>query len=304
MTQNTVLNNYLNRLEKSLGQISVSDRAEIILEIKSHIDDAQAAGNDLNEILNALGEPETVANRYLLERGLQTQKTPKHPIVKWLTVGFLGTFGIVCLSVIVLIWSFSPLIKVDEKEGRVQILGGLIDVQKKGGKVKIGDTRVEYDKDSHEFKGSMPLKPSKTLSMNFSNAQVQVKTSVDEFFRWDCELDDESRHKPNITTLDKEIVFDLANVMGAQCEVEIPSNVHTRLRGANGRVMLDKPSFGVDVEITNGLVNFELEKSQEYIFEFDVTNGSKPENLNSQKTAKALLMRAKLINGNIEVEGL
>lgn len=304
MTSNPTLNNYLVRLEKSLGQIPVSDKAEIVLEIKSHIDDAIVAGGELGQILSSLGEPESVANRYLLERGLQVQKAPKHPVVKWLTIGFLGTFAILCLSVVVVIWNFTPIIKVDEAEGRVQILGGLIDIQEKGGKVKFGNTHMEYDQENFKYKGSMPVKIDKKLSMYFSNANVNLAKSADDKFTWDCLLDQESMSKPNIQTRDKEVVFDLSNVEGADCKLEVPANLQAQVRGANGRVVVAKPTFNVDIELANGSVNFELESPKDYIFEFEVGNGSAPEGLLSQKTSRALLMRAKLINGNVEVSGL
>ena len=110
MKTERTLNDYLRRLEKTLGPISVADKAEIILEIKSHIEEAQTSGTPLKDVLSSLGEPETVANRYLLERGLRVQRAPRHPILKWLTIGFLGSVGMVILAVLVLVWKFSPIV--------------------------------------------------------------------------------------------------------------------------------------------------------------------------------------------------
>ncbi len=304
MTQNNTLNNYLDRLEKSLGQISVSDRAEIILEIKSHIDEAQEAGGNLDEILSSLGEAETVANRYLLERGLATHKAPKHPIVKWLMIGFLGTFGIACLSLIVLISQFTPLIKVDEKEGRVQILGGLIDVQEKGGKFKIGDTVIEHDQENFEFKGSLPVNSKQKVSMNFNNVKADLATSSDELFHWDCKLDEESQNKPVVASSDTEIVFDLGEVKGASCKIEIPSQSQSKFIGKNGKVTYIEPKFGVDLELNNGKVSFSLDKNKGYVSDFSITNGTKPENLYSNDKLGAVHLQAKVTNGKISVDWL
>src|SRR6187549_1830430 len=97
MTGDPRLESYLTSLERVLRPFPVSDRAEIITEIKSHVlsaleRDPQAR---LDSVLSALGEPETVANRYLLERGLKPTKTSISPIVKWLIIGFLGTFAMI-----------------------------------------------------------------------------------------------------------------------------------------------------------------------------------------------------------------
>jgi|GEM_PF-1085702 len=130
MEQNIKLEQYLGKLDKGLGPIPVSEKAEIITEIKSHILDAQAKDGTkkLEDILSALGEPELVANRYLIERGLKPMKAPTHPIFKWLIIGFLGTFVIVVLFITLLIWKFTPLIKT--QDDRVTLLGGTIDVDK------------------------------------------------------------------------------------------------------------------------------------------------------------------------------
>src|SRR5689334_74559 len=121
MSTEPKLEAYLNALDKSLVQIPVSDRAEIIMEIKSHILDSQAKAPDisLTSILDSLGEPETVANHYLLERGLKVSKPPKTPMVKWLTIGFLGTLSILIIFLLLLVWKFTPIISVDDENDRV-----------------------------------------------------------------------------------------------------------------------------------------------------------------------------------------
>src|SRR5580692_7021999 len=93
MTVNSKLEDYLRALDKTLGPISTSERAEIVTEIKSHVLEAQKRGQSIEDVLKSMGEPEQVANRYLLEHGLTPAKAPKRPIVKWLVIGFLGAFG-------------------------------------------------------------------------------------------------------------------------------------------------------------------------------------------------------------------
>lgn len=76
MTNDSRLDDYLTKLERLLMLFSVSDRAEIILEIKSHVHSALARdpNTQMDSILSALGEPEFVANRYLMERGMKPAK--------------------------------------------------------------------------------------------------------------------------------------------------------------------------------------------------------------------------------------
>jgi uncharacterized membrane protein len=78
MSTDPRLEGYLAKLETVLGPFSASDRAEIIMEIKSHVLAAldRDPNASMDSILAALGEPETVANRYLMERGMKPTKPP------------------------------------------------------------------------------------------------------------------------------------------------------------------------------------------------------------------------------------
>ena len=139
MASDPRLERYLTALERALKPFPVSDRAEVITEIKSHVlaaleHDPQAR---LDHVLAALGEPEMVANRYLIDRGLKTAKPPISPIVKWLVVGFLTTIAMLFIFLGFLVSQFSPIIKVEEKGDKVAFLGGLIQVNGDEGKFKI-----------------------------------------------------------------------------------------------------------------------------------------------------------------------
>lgn len=137
MTAEPKLEAYLSVLDKTLGQIPVSDRADILVEIKSHVLEAQAKDptENIESILNTMGEPESVAKRYLQERGLQPSMPSKtssmmwlSASIKWLVIGFLGFITLIVIVVSLLIWRFTPLISVDEEHNRVSLGGGLIQI--------------------------------------------------------------------------------------------------------------------------------------------------------------------------------
>lgn len=95
MTTEPKLESYLSELDKYLAQIPVSDRADIIIEIKSHVMDAQAKkpSQDITAILNSLGDPESVAKRYLQERGIQITLPAKSSSMMWLPAAIKPKFG-------------------------------------------------------------------------------------------------------------------------------------------------------------------------------------------------------------------
>jgi uncharacterized membrane protein len=128
MATDPKIDHYLLKLERTLAPFPASDRAEILVEIKSHV--LSALEHDSNasveSVLTALGEPETVANRYLMERNLKPIRPPVSPIAKWIVVGFLGTFAMTVLLILGLAFKFTPFFKIDGEH--LTILGGLIEI--------------------------------------------------------------------------------------------------------------------------------------------------------------------------------
>lgn len=130
MGMEAAVESYLARLDKALGPIAVSERASIITEIKSHILEARGRNpkKSVNSILDSLGEPESVANRYLMEKGLPLGKPAKKPVVKWLTIGCLGSLGMICLTILLLTWTFASNVTVSDKNVKVSVNGQSINV--------------------------------------------------------------------------------------------------------------------------------------------------------------------------------
>ena len=125
------LEKYLFRLDKSLGPISVSEKAEIITEIKSHVLEALSrdAVQTIDSVLSSLGEPEQVASKYLLEKGLKPNKAPFHPILKWIIIGFLGTLIILTLFSSVVIWKLHPTLTMYDNIGYLDLMDGTLKVR-------------------------------------------------------------------------------------------------------------------------------------------------------------------------------
>lgn len=292
------LENYLTRLEKALGPIAVSEKAEIITEIKSHVMDAlsYSPNKTVTDILSSLGEPEQVANKYLLERGLGPQKPPRHPIVKWLVIGFLGTFSIVILSFFILIWKFTPLISVDEANGRVQLLGGVIDVNSDKGIINIADTMRGRDRFDSTFKGSEDLKAKKVKQVvfEFSNIKLSLKNGDDNYLRYDCQLNGQADKKEEI----RDFKLNFKKASNARCEVVVPKNVDLKIKAQNAKFEFDKLENNLKVEAMNASVFFDPSDDIDYRYDLSVMNG-KLGNFESSKSSTAYKIDIALMNGKI-----
>ena len=60
-----ILNDYLEKIEKYLKPLPVSERVDIVKEIKSEILELQGDGKTSEEIIERLGNPKELAKAYL-----------------------------------------------------------------------------------------------------------------------------------------------------------------------------------------------------------------------------------------------
>lgn len=60
-----MLNNYLEKIERQLKPLPVSERIDIVKEIKSEISELQNIGKTSEEIIDRLGDPKDLAKAYL-----------------------------------------------------------------------------------------------------------------------------------------------------------------------------------------------------------------------------------------------
>lgn len=292
------LERYLTRVDAALGSIAVSERADIITELKSHIlsELDRNPNQSMDSILRALGEAEHVANRYLLERGLKPTKAPRHPALKWITVGLLGSLSLMVVFAIFAITKLTPIIEVNEKLGRVRILGGLIDINEDPSKEGLGkfEDPIETSGTAALSKQNMPIK------IPFNNAVMTVENSKDENLRWNCKLDSRSQVK-NLELIEEKgrYKLDMSNADGARCQISLPKNTRLVADGSNGAIELKRPEFDVDLKVQNGKVSISPRKDTEYSYDLDVMNGKIDSGFISSKESSAKAIKVSIMNGTI-----
>lgn len=300
------LERYLTSLEDALKPFPVSDRAEIITEIKSHI--LLAMEKDpkitMSAVLAALGEPEIVANRYLMERGLKPTKPPISPIVKWLIVGFLGTVAMVLVFFGFLISRFLPLVHVSDLQDKVSFMGGLIEIDDENGRVTVNGNSwgngQSWSRSNRKFEGSTVIEKGQKISLKFSNGKLSVNNSSDNKLTWNCRVHgSQSTSQPVIDS--KNVTLDLSKNAGAKCDLSVPKDVSLDINGANGKIDIDEPHFNLIVQLGSGLVSLIPDKDSAYRYNLSATNGT-IDSFDSSDKADAYSVTIQLANGKITRE--
>ena len=300
------LETYLSQLDRALQPIATSDRADIVTEIKSHVLDAIERDGEasLPKILEALGEPEAVANRYLLERGLKPGPPARTPMVKWLTLGFLGTLALSMIFAVVVLWKFSPVVTVDGENDRVSILGGLVDIDGKAGKVKIGGGMTVGGDigggDSRVIAGDRTLDAAtKEITLPFRNANIEMEATKEKRLAWECRVRGKGE-AGKLTEGGGKLKLDFSAV-DADCELKVPAGPKVILSAANGDLRIERPQGEVEVKLDNGQVRLEPDPGRRYRYDLKVANGH-AEGFESSDARDAIRVAVAVGNGSIEKE--
>lgn len=302
MTKEIKIEHYLLQLDQQLGGLPVSQRAEIITEIKSHIVDAEAKSGDVDAVLRDLGDAGSVARKYLAAKGVAY--APARTSRKWvkrLAIGTVAFFALVFFAGMSAIWYFSPLVKVDEQRGRVVLLGGLIDVNEKIGKVKIGDMEVNGSlNDDVEVKGEEEITGAvKTVKIPFNTAKLDLAPSSGTKITWDCRA--ASQAAPEVAVSAGVLTLNLDKLNIAKCTVSIPAGLFTEVRGVNGHMDVENPNGPLQITLDNGKVNIKPDPSKVYDFEVKVKNGLQ-DFFPRSNARDALKVKVNVVNGLVKKE--
>lgn len=305
MSEQDKLEHYLHELEEGLSQLSPSNRAKIIYDTHQHVHQVRQNYPDksISQILEDLGSASKLANHHLLDHNLKTYKPKRSPLVKWLGLSFIGAVSAFFIFILVLVFKFSPVFKIDEKNQRLIILGGLIDLNGSSGKMKIFDQYqfVASNKYTNQFNGSVdvPKEEVDEVVINFSAGTINLKTSVDRRLIWDCKLENEPTS--DFITMGEIIDIDMEKTGGANCELTIPADLKLTLYGGDGQVSLFEPEFDSYIEIKNGNVLIKPSPELDYKFNLSVKNGFVGNQPKSSVSPDAYEIRARVENGKIDM---
>ena len=301
MEKQKILNNYLFELEKSLMDIGPVDRSNIVVEIHEHIQEAlqKYPEQSISEILNDLGHPQKVANHYRLNKGLKLFKPARHPILKWLSISFISMFAFSLLFIGVLVWKFTPVFELDEDKGKVILLGGLIDINTISGKAKIMDQyHFSENNYTNQFDGSIDFPRSETdeVVVNFNSGIFNFTTADTDKLSWNCKLD--TPPTKDFLNQGDTVEIDLEDFEGANCDIQIPSNLKLTVDGKDAKITVTDSEFDTYIEMKNGQVHFSPNPEVDYNYELKVKNGTM-DKFNSIESKDAFEIKIFIENGSI-----
>jgi hypothetical protein len=259
-------NEYLQQIENYLSDLAVMDRNKILQNINHEI-----AAKDIKE----LQAPLTYANIKRTELGFMPYQEKKNFSV--LGLFFKLTAVMTLLSFIffgVLIWKFTPLIKIDEENNRVVLLGGVIDIDGKAGKFKIFDNyHFSNESFSNDLQANIVLDQDKDeIIVAFNAGSFVLSNSESNEFTLDCKLA-EPVEENMIQQFEDHAKINMQSISGVTCSLGVPEDKRITLEGKQGSVTVKNAEFNLYIELESGKVSITPEEEIDYNYNLNVKNG-------------------------------
>jgi len=308
MTNEVKIEHYLLELDQALYGLPVSQRAEIITEIKSHIRDSMEKdpAANVDQVLNKLGPAKTVADRYYTMKGIPTPRksSPMRRLLKAMVITAAVLFGLIFFSGVATIWYFSPLIKIDDAGHRVSFLGGTIDINDMKGVVKVGSLEITDDGiRSFPFNGESDLAGShvKTVRIPFNTAKLDVDSSADRALKWKCKAASGAGNT-DVAVKGDVMTLDLDKLNLAKCAISLPVGIAAEFVGSNGKMDIQAANQNLDIKMSNGKINIHPDHSRVYDFDVQVKNGVRDSSFPHSQAKDAVKIKINLDNGIVKAE--
>lgn len=294
------IDKYLEKLEAALYGVSISIRVDILADVKSQIQDNLDSdpSKNIKDILKDVGDPNLVAARSLRERGVAAKARPTSSknTAKWIILGFLSFMAIACISIALTISKFFPLISIDEKEGRIKILGGMIDIHDSNGSLQISQFFGGLGITTQKLSGKVNLKDigQNELKINLTNARFSIEQSPDESVEYQCSIIGQGDIKT-----ESQLVFDLSNSIETKCRLKIPKEIKLAISAQNGKLIFNKLINNIEVNLVNGKIGFSPHPGVDYRYNLSVKNGQ-IDSFESSLNSNAIEINMNIMNGKIE----
>ncbi len=299
MQQYIKLKVFIESLGKELEPIDLVTRKEILENLEKQIIKLSHTNTlPLEKILKELGSPKKLANRYLVEQGIPPKKTGLGGFA-WLLIILGSGFLTMLLAVLLLAWSFSPLLKINEQNGELVILGGLIDIKESQGKFKMGNIKIEHK--NYKFSGNFPYEEGKhhKFQFQFANGNIDIKTEVTKDILWECESNQKMGGEIEVEE-DTISFLPAGNASGLNCKLTLPEQLSLNIEGTNGKIKVSPLHAAAQIKLNNGLVELLLDSHKKYNFDASLQNGQLP-SLPQDQSADSIPVKIEMINGKVVI---
>ncbi|MBY0515299.1 MAG: hypothetical protein K2P81_00215 [Bacteriovoracaceae bacterium] len=293
---------FLLKTEEFLAELSSDEREEALKNLSQqlHAYAHTMPGADFTKVKMALGGPRGAANFIRLKHKIPLQYTSAPNVKRAVSITLLSGLIAFFLILGVLWWKFTPILSV--KEDRVQVLGGLIDIDGQLGQFKVGDSYEFSDSQfKNVFEGSYEIPPEQVedVVIEFDRGQLEVSYTQESRLVWTCKVSAEP--SDGFIRQEKEVVtMNLKSVGGTDCSIKVPAKFKYTINGDAGKVDIIAPANDTFVQLGNGMVVIAADSELSYRFDLKVGQGIVDPSFKSLSKEDGIELKVELGNGSIQ----
>ncbi len=261
-------------------------KQQFLADLEIYLNDlpSETKINMLSQVLNDIEQNPTILSENTLDYANKLRsrfhftnfkKKKEFSVLGLIAKLFVAFWLVAIIAIGALAWKFSPIFKVDEETQRVIVLGGLIDIDGKSGKVKIFD-QVQIS-DNNQFTDSFQMNMNMNsevdeLDLNFKTGKFTLKNSTNNEIKFDCKLSGPFDQK--MIEQDSELIkVNFASLDGATCEISVPEGKRILLEGVTSQLNIEEPLFNIYIEIETAHVAITPAPEHDYLYNLELEQG-------------------------------
>lgn len=227
-----------------------------------------------------------------LERELAQHKTTS--VLKWVVIGGLGVLGFLIILVVSMMFLFTPLLKVDEKTGRVQIFGGLVDIQAKN---VITQLSKEGSFVFGDISGVESLSPAvQSVEILMGSGELRVDYNAGDEINWDCDGAGKAA-KTQVSEKEAKMTLDFSAAL-VDCDVTLPQRA-LKIVGQSGEVQVRAPKKPLTIRLERGNVSLAPDEGTPYSYALKAPEPPTAEDFPSSTDKNAVSITVEVVDGEI-----
>jgi hypothetical protein len=318
MNANNTLEKYLTKLHNELGSMNISEKADIITEIKSHVQESVESGKDIDNILKNLGNPTNVANKYLKDKGMPSIQKQRSPgifssILKWFSITIISLFLLIVLGFGTILWKINPFRHIPNSN--ISITDRGISAVTSHGTITINDEGITTESHTVSTNGTDDTSVNvSNEAVNDSSSQIGNKVIENKTLTTFDSFGDLSMKNSTITN--KISVFGKLNAknttinsLAAFGESNLNNSIIKGMANINGKLIITNSTIWGPLhilgEITAKSSNFKgdiFAAGDKYKFTKCTLENTIVQANKSNTIQKIIIRNHSKINGNIEFE--
>lgn len=300
------IQDFMTKIESYLEDMPISERQSSLLEFKNKLSAYRDTYPDHNftKLKMSLGGPQLVANQMRFDKNFLLRSIPQQRLNRFALLFFGLCFLTFSSLVGVIWWKFTPFYSSNEE--KTVILGGLIEIDRQLGQMRVGDT-FDFGETTYKniFEGTFEVPTSSTedVTLEFDKGQMELVFTQDSRITWNCKVSNEP--SDSFIKQEKELVtVSLRGVGGAECVFKLPSRLKYIVSGDSGKLDIIAPPTDILVQLTNGIVALSPDTELSYRFDLNVENGFVDPQLRDISVEDGIEIKVELSNGSVQKKNL